>query len=1578
MKTIKLILLILLSFRISIYAQLQVNGSLTPQQLVQNILIGGGVSVSNVTYSGPSGCIGSFSNGQTTNLGLQSGVLLSTGGIANVPNPGSYFLSNSLGGSGDPLLQQIAGNTSYDAVVLEFDFIPLSTPIQFRYVFGSEEYPEYVCSSFNDAFGFFISGPNPQGGNYNNQNVALIPNTTIPVTINSVNNGQVGSYGNYSNCTSLSYSNYYVNNLNGSTICFDGFTTVLTARLDVIPCQTYHIKIAISDIGDGAFDSGVFLEANSFQSDAISAHTYFTNLSLGSHAIEGCSNALISFTLNQPATQPVVVNYTIGGTATNGTDYTQIPSSITIPVGSDSAGFIIHPVIDGITEGTETVVLIVQTSACSVDTLIINIVDNSPVQVATSNDITICNGQQPITFSATGSGGVAPITYTWSNNLGTNPNVTISLPVGSYTYTVTATDACGATATDNIQITVNPTPTSDFTAVTPICAGTPSDIVYTGTGGTIFTWNFGSAIILSGTPPGPGPYQVTWNTAGTYVITLQVQNSYGCLSVPDTQYVMVLAAGTPNCCTFPTPFAGNDATVCGLSTQFTADPPDNPSYVGQWIQISGPGISTFNMPGMYNSSVTVSQPGTYTYEWKEINGPCDSSDYVQITFIQIPTPNAGPDTAVCGLHTTLQGMPSTQGQVSWSGVGVVSPNSSTTTVNVPINGTYTYVFTENNNGCISRDTVVINFLVVPIPNAGTDTTACGNTVTLVADSTYPGYWSGPSGVIYFNGITSPTTPISIPNYPGVQYSATFTWTATNGHCSASDNVVITFIRKPLAEAGNNTISVCGTVATVQADTIGTNVTSGYWYSIPSGPIITQNGVVPVTATVDISPLGNNAFHYSVGEYYLYWVVSNGQCSNYDSVKVVFFDIPHAYAGEDTSICGKSYNLSASWSIDNRVGLWTLLSGPGNANFVNQTNKNTLVTVTQYGTYHFIWREMNAANTSCYDTDTITVNFLVVPEPDAGNDTSVCGKFVQLHAHPSIPGGQWSSNTSGVAFYANPNDPGPTPSEASNPNAWIRFPSENQYVTMYWTEFNGVCYGYDSVTIYFGAIIDAIIQTNPADSLVCGPNYTLLSAVPPSYGYGYWIDTVPNTIFSPSPQSSNNLVASIDTGGTSYYGPHHFYWITVNGNCRDTSEVLYVRFIEQPRANAGGNYWPGLFGANSHIKTDTVCGLSYEMNAQPSVGIGTWYSLDTMYVYFVNGFGTHISTHVPDDSLYITNPNGYTVYSVTKPYKEFIWQEANDICTSADTLRLYFAPRPSGTFTTTMPACRHDSSMLVAYVHPTNQNIDYGVVNFYWTYPGGYLSPSVTNANNDTIYVWWPSGDVHTVTLITQNKWGCYSGLRTGQVVEPPRFNPTSDITAATCGNCNGKVELSPHYTDPNGVVHNNYYTFNWLDIGSPTLIRTGLCPGNYPLVVKGQSVSPNAAPGTICHDTVMMVVPDTGYVYAMFDTLNIEQMQAAPYTITLMNLTQHGWKYSWRVYDDKNNLVTTSTSITPTLTLEAGCYRIVLIATSREQCRDTFEYKWLCVDSRPVLEIPNVFTPNGDGQNDEWLIHGESIVEFKG
>jgi len=1579
----KRIFIILINFLVLIFnlkGQLQVQGGLSADQLV-GILVGGGVQISNANYSGPSGCIGAFSNGQTTNLGLSNGIVLSTGGINGVANPPSYHLSNDMGGAGDPTLQQMAGNTSYDAVVLTFNFVPLSTPVTFRYVFGSEEYPEYVCSSFNDVFGFFVTGPNPNGGNYNNTNVALIPNTNIPVMINSVNPGVPGSYGSSGNCVSLSYSQYYVNNT-GNTICFDGFTTVLTATIDVIPCQTYSIKIAISDIGDGIYDSGVFLEANSFISHAITPSVYFTSQVFNQYGIEGCSNAIVTFSIPQPVNQPVTVNYTIGGTATNGVDYAPIPSQVTIPAGQTQTSISINFANDGIEEGVETVILIVQTSPCSQDTIVIEVHDNNPLNVSISpSNISICDGQQPVLFSANATGGFGTYSYNWSDGLGNQPDITISPQVGSYYYTVTVTDQCQQTATASVSVTVNLTPTANFTVESPICAGQPSTVTYTGSGASIFNWNLSGATVLSGNPSSGQPFQITWYQEGTYPIILQTQTNAGCASQPETLYVLVYGAGTPNCCQFPTPYAGPDQTVCGLTYQLQADPPDNPAYVGTWSLINGPGQATFSNPTFYASAVTVSQPGTYVFEWKEINGPCDSSDQVVITFIQQPFANAGPDAAVCGLTYTLNATYSTPTSSGyWSGTGVINPNNPTTQVTVPTYGEYVYVWTEVNGICSSKDTVIVNFLEVPQPNAGNDTTVCGHKAILNAITNFPGYWSGPQGVIYVNGFDTSYTPIYFPSFPGTSYSAYFVWHANNGACWGTDTVKITFLKLPHAEAGQQ-ISVCGTFTQLNADTIGSGAIYAYWTSLPPGPIINQEGNIPFNATVDISHLIPSIYHHSVAEFYFYWHVSNGICQNYDSVKVTFYEIPEAFAGNDTSICGKSYTMNAAWSIQNRTGQWYQISGPGTSNFSNPNSPNSLVTVTQYGTYTYVWKEMNGGMPQCYDTDTVEITFLVVPMPDAGTDFSVCGMFAQISATPSTAGGSWVAPP-GVAFYNCE-----TMEYCSNcdtlPTTCIRYSSENDTITMYWVEFNGVCYGYDSVNIYFGKVVPAVILTNPLDTFVCGNKYSNLSAQAPDVGYGYWVDDVMNTTFIPSPTMNVGVVAEIGSGD-SYYGKHCFRWITVNGSCRDTSEAHCVWFIKQPQANAGGNYWPGLFGMGSDIKTDTACGCEYKLNAVYSIAgsTGTWYTLDPANVVFLNGeYESEIGyvTHVADDSVYVLGSGCYTVFNMNAPYKEFVWQERNDKCVDSDTLRIYFAPRPSGNFSVTMPACRYDSSKIIANTWMLPNHEDYGIEYFWWDLGGGILVMASDGELNksDTIYVRWLSGDEHVVKLITENRWGCKSGVVSKLVREPDKFKPQSEVKDATCSRCNGVITLSTSYIDNDGTEHPNYFVFEWLIDNSDSLEKVNLCAGSYEVVVIGESISPDASPGTKCRDTIEVVVRDTGHTIALFDTTSIEQWQAAEYTVRIINTSINGYKYSWRIYTEEGKLIYAGTSKDLEYTFkEAGCYRVVLISKSKEGCLDTFEYKYICVDWSPVLEVPNVFTPNGDGINDEFKVNGKSIVEF--
>ncbi len=208
----------------------------------------------HIKYTGDSNAIGYFSGGDE-NLLFESGIVLSSGDVKNAKGPNiSESTATGFNTKGDSDLEKlVSGYKTKDAAVLEFDFIPFSDTIVFQYIFASEEYPEFVASSYNDVFAFFLSGKNPDGGKYKNVNIAVLPNTTIPVSINNVN--------------SLKNSNYYKNNTGGLNIEYDGLTIPLTAKAKVVSGEKYHIKIAISDVSDTNLDSGVFLKATSFHSE---------------------------------------------------------------------------------------------------------------------------------------------------------------------------------------------------------------------------------------------------------------------------------------------------------------------------------------------------------------------------------------------------------------------------------------------------------------------------------------------------------------------------------------------------------------------------------------------------------------------------------------------------------------------------------------------------------------------------------------------------------------------------------------------------------------------------------------------------------------------------------------------------------------------------------------------------------------------------------------------------------------------------------------------------------------------------------------------------------------------------------------------------------------------------------------------------------------------------------------------------------------------------------------------------------------------------------------------------------------
>ena len=443
----------------------------TATYLIDNVLLGGGIVGSSHSFIGDPNQIGFF-NGVNSNLAIDSGVVLSSGNILELIGPNSSgSTSTPFSGAGDPTLDLVVGPIDYtnDAAVLEFDFVPTSDVISFKYVFGSEEYLEFV-TSFNDAFGFFLSGPNPSGGNYIDQNLAIVPGTTnTPVSIFNVNN--------------ISNSTYYVDNGTGATapqnsdptvIQFDGFTTPLTATAAVNCGDTYHIKIVVADVNDFAYDSGVFLEAGSFYSPPLSI---IDDLGIDSTVMNIPCNSIVTLTAS-------------GGL---GATYQWFDSTSLVISTSSS-----------ITVGEGMYVVSADISGCAVlsDTLIV-IEGDFPTVDLGIDTVIACNSSYMLIPNI--SGGTAPYDFSWSNG-----STLSSQNLGQGNYNLIVSDLFGCGDTSSISITYDLPPVLDLGSDYTIECNTITSLIPNVIGGTqpyTYIWSDGS--INSSLAISEGSYSLT-------------------------------------------------------------------------------------------------------------------------------------------------------------------------------------------------------------------------------------------------------------------------------------------------------------------------------------------------------------------------------------------------------------------------------------------------------------------------------------------------------------------------------------------------------------------------------------------------------------------------------------------------------------------------------------------------------------------------------------------------------------------------------------------------------------------------------------------------------------------------------------------------------------------------------------------------------------------------------------------------------------------------------------------------------------------------------------------------------------
>ena len=469
MKTKLILALVLLTVGIGRSAAQILVDSLSITQYVQDVLLGNGVQATNISFTGCLNQIGYMQGGSSTGLGIDGGVVLSSDHVRNieVPSPFLGIWDGNCAVSGDAALLSIANSVPAligqtftvgsvnDVSILEFDFVPTGDTLRFNYIFGSDEYLEWVNSTYNDIFAFLLSGPGitgpygaPGGFPGGAVNIAQLPGTNpaLPITVSSVNNAINPSF--------------YIDNFNNENISIDGYTVVLEAMHPVQCGQTYHIKLAIADGTDTALESIVILEEGSFSSNAVVDVNLTINVGGPDASVlyEDCGEATISFTraeISDLNVQDIVV-VTWGGGALMGPDYNIFPDTIVFPIGVSTVSFSLDAFEDGLLEGLELVNLdILNLAACNGSGLVSNFqfwIDDEPEPLVVEGyDTAICLGASAV-LEPIITGGYGNFHFDWSTNE-TTETIEVS-PIIPTTYFLTVSDTCGMPS-DNAQFLID-------------------------------------------------------------------------------------------------------------------------------------------------------------------------------------------------------------------------------------------------------------------------------------------------------------------------------------------------------------------------------------------------------------------------------------------------------------------------------------------------------------------------------------------------------------------------------------------------------------------------------------------------------------------------------------------------------------------------------------------------------------------------------------------------------------------------------------------------------------------------------------------------------------------------------------------------------------------------------------------------------------------------------------------------------------------------------------------------------------------------------------------------------------------
>jgi len=1173
----------------------------------------------------------------------------------------------------------------------------------------------------------------------------------------------------------------------------------------------------------------------------------------------------------------------------------------------------------------------------------------------TGSDTLCDNAITGIPYSA--GPGLTGSTYNWIITNGTQvsgtntANITVNWngsPTGTIKVVAISANGCvGDTITKNI--TLKPVPAANAGANVAFCSGATVGV---GSGTTAgFTYSWSPVTGVSNTAVS-NPNVTLTNTGSTPVTTnyiVTVSNS-GCLN-RDTVQVTVNPAAIAA--------AGADQSVCNgsvinLGSAFTS------GYSYNWTP--GTGLSSTITS---NPTLTYNNPGpdpdtlVYTVSVSNLYG-CTAIDSVQVIVRPVPNANAGNNAIFCSGQSASIGSATTAGYTySWSpATGLSSSASSNPTVTLTNSGTVNvstnYIVTATWFGCTDQDTVVVTVKPMPVSNAGPDVVLCsGDTVPIGAAST-PGYsysWSPGAGLS--STITSNPNAIVSNAGPGAD-TLVYTVTTTLNGCTTSDSVRIIINTLPAVSGTVNPLAVCsGDTATLTGS--GASTYSWALLSSPGSSIGTGTSIT-VTPTVNTS--------------YIVTGTNSLNCKNTDTVVVVVNPLPavQALAPSDSLCLGDSINVNGSGATGYS---WALLTTPGTAFSIANS---VLLGPSSTTSYILTGTDANG----CVNRDTFQIYVNPAPLANAVNgNISVCPGVdgVSYAVTPATPGSVYTWGVIGGSLAGG----------QGSDSVFVDWDSSGTGI-IYVVEVTGD--GCPSDTILLAVSINVVLNPLVPSGLspLCANQAT---------GIIYSCLNTPQSTYTWHIQGGN-IVSGNGTNSVTVdwtlTGPgvgalwYEEFSITSDTSCYGISDTIYVTINPSPATSAiAGNLEVCMLDSTGQFSVTATSGSSYSWNALSGTilsGSGTnsitatWGTSGTFTVYVIetNSFGCYgdtvsrqvevnplpVATAGSDVSICLgdnttltagggvgftwtpstglsTTTSSTTVANPASTTTYIVEVTDTNSCKNTDTVTVTVNPLPPADAGPDASICLNSSMMLNAT----------GGVNYLWSPATGL---SATTGANPTAN---PSATTTYIVTVTDTNLCSRNDTITITVHPLPTAVASADSII-----CDGSSLI---------LSASGGTAYSWSPAGSlndPTSATPVATPGSTTTYTVTVFDANN------CTDTEEVQVNVDAQPVAGFEI--VDSVDCKGVTSYYKNTSTNATDYIWVLGDG-----TVTTEFEPVHFYTFSQSNSISLIAINNNCSDTLEIKSPVVSLEDYLKnVPNIFTPNGDGNND--CFSTEKAGKFKG